>query len=314
LTNDDLSKMVDTSDEWISTRTGVKQRRIVGDNENSGTLALEASRRALAAAKVDPSELDLIIVCTFTPEMALPSTACMLQSHLGITRPIPAFDLSAACSGFLYGLATAHAHMQLGQYRHVLVVGVETLSRLTDYSQRTTAILFGDGAGAAVLRRSAPSENGVLYTRLCGDGNGHHLIYAPGTLNPPACKDRPPAADNFIRMDGPKVFKQAVLRMQEMVEDALTATGLCLDEINLLVPHQANQRIIESVIDKVHFPRERVYLNIDRFGNTSAASIPIAYDEALRTGRLHPGDIVLFIAFGAGLTWGCAVVQVGDGR
>jgi 3-oxoacyl-[acyl-carrier-protein] synthase-3 len=315
LTNDDLTRMVDTSDEWITTRTGVKQRRIVADDENSGTLALEASRRALADARVDPSELDLIIVCTFTPEMALPSTACMLQSHLGITtKPIPAFDLSAACSGFLYGLATAHAHMQLGQYRHILVVGVETLSRMTDYTQRTTSILFGDGAGAAVLRRSDPAENNLLYTRLWGDGNGHHLIYAPGTLNPSACKDRPPGVDNYIRMDGPKVFKQAVIRMQEMVDDALTTTGLSLDDITLLVPHQANQRIIESVIDKVKFPRERVYMNIDRFGNTSAASIPIAYDEAVRSGRLHTGDIVLCIAFGAGLTWACAVVQVGPGR
>jgi 3-oxoacyl-[acyl-carrier-protein] synthase III len=313
LTNDDLSKMVETSDEWITARTGVKQRHLAAPHENSGTMAFEAAQLALAQAGLHPRDLDLIIVGTCSPEQLVPSTACLLQDRLGLAgKAIPAFDLAAACSGFLYSLAAAQAFLQLGNAEHVLVVGVDTLSRMTDYTERSTSVLFGDGAGAMVLRRTEPERNGLLYSRLCADGSGHALIYATGMLNPPLCTVNRPVkpSDNYIRMDGPKVYRLAVTRLHELVEDALQATGLQANQINLLIPHQANQRIIEAVVEKVKFPRDRVYLNIERFGNTSAASIPIAYDEAMRAGRLSPGDRVLMIAFGAGLTWSSALVRV----
>jgi 3-oxoacyl-[acyl-carrier-protein] synthase-3 len=312
LTNLDLMKMVETSDEWIRARTGVRERRMVADWENSGTMALEASRRALADARVEPEQLDLIIVATFTPEKTLPSTACLLQQRLGASGRTPAaYDLSAACSGFLFALGTAHAHIQLGQVEYALVVGVETLSRVTDYTQRSTAILFGDGAGAMILKRCDPSQNAILYTRMYSDGSGHPLIYAPGDLNPaPGHGDKASERrDNYIRMDGPRVFRLAVTRLQELVEDVLESTGLMPDEIQLLIPHQANLRIIEAVVEKTNFPTDRVFVNVDRFGNTSAASIPIACDEARLQGRARPGDLVLLISFGAGLTWASALVR-----
>ena len=312
LSNEDLSRLVDTSDEWIRARTGVRERRMAADCENSGTMALEAARRALARAHLEPNQLDLIIVATCSPEKALPSTACLLQQRLGATsRTIPAFDVAAACSGFLFALTTAHAHMQLGNAEHILVVGVDTLSRMTDYTQRSTAILFGDGAGAMVFKRSHPEQNSILYTRLCSDGTGSSLIHAPGLLNPsPAGKDKPrDGKENCIRMDGPRVYRLAVTRMQELIEDALAATGLSPEDIHLLIPHQANQRIIEAVADKTCFPRERVFLNVERYGNTSSASIPLAYDEAFAAGRVKPGKLVLMVSFGAGLTWGSVLLK-----
>lgn len=311
LTNHDLMQLVETSDEWIQSRTGVRERRMVSDCENSGTLALEASRRAMADAGVRAEQLDLIIVATFTPEKNLPSTACLLQDRLGACgRATAAFDLSAACSGFLFALANAHALIQLGQIEYALVVGVETLSRITDYTQRSTAILFGDGAGAMILKRCDPDQNGILYTRTYSDGSGHPLIYAPSDINPsPNCEINSDKRDHFIRMDGPRVFKIAVTRLQELVEDVIKNTGVTPDQINLLIPHQANQRIIEAVVQKTNFPEDRVFINVDRFGNTSAASIPIACDEARAQGKVCPGDLVLFIAFGAGLTWASALVR-----
>lgn len=314
LTNDHLMQMVDTSDEWILARTGVRERRMAEEWENSGTMALEASRMALSRAGITADQLDLIIVATCSPEQALPSTACLLQQRLGVGhRTAPAFDLVAACSGFLYGLSVARALIQLGQFEHVLVVGVDTLSRMTNYTQRNTAILFGDGAGAAVLKRTDPDQNGIIYTRICAEGSHASLIWAPGTLNPPCCNttDKPEkGTENFIRMDGPRVFRLAVTRLQELVEDVQRATGISPSQIQLLIPHQANQRIIEAVSEKTGFPKDRVYLNVDRYGNTSAASIPIAFDEARAEGRMHEGDLVLLIAFGAGLTWGSALVRV----
>jgi 3-oxoacyl-[acyl-carrier-protein] synthase III len=312
LTNDDLSRMVETTDAWIQARTGVRERRMVSEWENSGTMALEASRQALAKARLEPEQLDLIIVATCSPEKALPSTACLLQQRLGAAvRTGAAFDLAAACSGFLFALTTAHAHMQLGHVEHALVVGVDTLSRMTDYSQRSTAILFGDGAGAIVLKRSDLANNGILYTRLFSDGTGHGLIHAPGSLNPtPTSKEKGRDGKEYcIRMDGPRVFRLAVTRMQELIEDALEATGLLPQEINLLIPHQANLRIIEAVSEKTNFPKDRVFVNVERFGNTSSASIPIAFDEALSTRRLTPGDLALMVSFGAGLTWGSVLVR-----
>jgi len=313
LTNEDLSRMVETSDEWIRARTGVRERRMAADWENSGTMALEAARRALAKARLEPDQLDLIIVATCSPEKALPSTACLLQQRLGAGARTPAaFDLVAACSGFLFGLGTAHAHMQLGHVEHALVVGVDTLSRMTDYSQRSTAILFGDGAGAMVLKRSDLSRNSILYSRMFSDGTGHSLIHAPGGLNPcPASKEKlRDGKENCIRMDGPRVFRLAVTRMIELIEDVLEATGLLPEQINLFIPHQANQRIIEAVAEKTNFPKDRVFVNVERFGNTSAASIPIAFDEAFSTGRMTAGDLVLMVSFGAGLTWASVLVRV----
>lgn len=308
LDNAQISKWIGKDDEWITSRCGVKERRIAAPEENSGTMAVEAARRALASAKLDPHDLDLIIVCTFTPEKLMPSTACLVQHRLGITRkPVPAFDLTAACTGFLYGMVIANAYMQLGNTENVLVIGTDTLSRTTDYTSRGTSILFGDGAGAMVLQRSPANGAGLLYSKICADGSGHDLIHAPGGLNGPPEAD--PSHNYRVRMDGPKVYKLAVARMTEMTEEALDGCGIHPEQINLVVPHQANQRIIESVMDKVGVSMDRVYTNIDRLGNTSAASIPIAYDEALREGRIRPGDLVLMVAFGGGLTWGCTVVR-----
>jgi 3-oxoacyl-[acyl-carrier-protein] synthase-3 len=306
LTNEDLMRWMDTSDEWITARTGVKERRLAAEDENAGTMALAASRLALADAGITAADLDLIIVCTVTPEAALPSTACLLQHRLGIASTgIPAFDLSAACSGFLYGLATAHAHMQVGRLNHVLLVGVDLVSRLTDYTSRSTSILFGDGAGAVVLRRTEGGERGVLYTKLCADGSGHVLIHATG----PWGTGPGGGTAGFMKMDGPKVYKLAVTRMGEAIEDALKACGLSVAEVDMLIPHQANRRIIDSVAHKLGLGADRVFINIDRVGNTSAASIPIAYDQCRRAGRIQPNDLVVMAAFGAGLTWGSAVVR-----
>jgi 3-oxoacyl-[acyl-carrier-protein] synthase-3 len=306
LTNEDLTRWMDTSDEWITARTGVKERRLAAEDENSGTMALAASRLALADAGITAADLDLIIVCTVTPEAALPSNACLLQHRLGIAhKGIPAFDLSAACSGFLYGLSTACAHMLLDRLDHVLLVGVDLVSRLTDYTSRSTCILFGDGAGAVVLRRAAGDERGVLYTRLCADGSGHQLIHATG----PWGTGPGGGTAGFMKMDGPKVYKLAVTRMGEVIEDALRACGLSVADVDMLIPHQANRRIIDSVAQKLGLGNDRVFINIDRLGNTSAASIPIAYDQCRRAGRIQPNDVVVMAAFGAGLTWGSAVLR-----
>jgi 3-oxoacyl-[acyl-carrier-protein] synthase-3 len=311
LTNDDLAQMCDTSDAWITTRTGIKERRIAAESENSGTMALEAARRAIADAGIDVGQIDHIIVCTVTPEMAVPSTSCILQHRLGLAeKGIPAVDLVAACSGFIYGLSAAHAHMQISDAQYILLVGVDTLSRLTDYSDRSTAVLFGDGAGAVVLKRVPPEENGVLFTRMGADGSGREMIWAPGGLNKPrSAAPGPPGSDYFMKMDGSRVFKMAVARMMQLVEEALTVCKLRRDQVNLIVPHQANRRILDSVMEKMCLPADKMYQNIERFGNTSAASIPIAYDEVRRSGLIKPGEIMLMLAFGAGLTWGSAVLR-----
>ncbi len=311
LTNDDLSRMCDTNDDWITSRTGIKERHIAAENENSGTMAYEAARRAIADAGIEAKQIDLIIVCTVTPEMALPSTACILQHRLGLAeKGIPAFDLAAACSGFLYGLATAHAHMQVSRTEYILLVGVDTLSRLTDYTDRSMAVLFGDGAGAVVLKRTEPEDNAVLFTKTGADGTGKDMIWVTGGLNRPRdTTPGPPGSDYFMKMDGSKVFKMAVTRMQQLVEEALTVCGLSREDVTLIVPHQANRRILATVAEKMCLPANKMYTNIERFGNTSAASIPIAYDEVRRQGIIKPGDVLLLLAFGAGLTWGSAVIR-----
>jgi 3-oxoacyl-[acyl-carrier-protein] synthase-3 len=326
--NDDVARMSGTNEAWITARTGIRERRVADEAENSGTMAYEAAWRALAEAGLDARELDLIIVSTVTPEMAVPSTACLLQNRLGIAgRGMPAFDLVAACTGFIYGLATAHAYMQMPSTQHILLVGVDTLSRMTDCSDRATAAILADGAGAVVLRRCEEPARGVLYTRTGADGSGHELLYAAGGLNhavrlqtacmvpegdPRVSGEDVPGDAYYLRMDGPKVFRLAVTRMTSLVQEAVAELGWRMEDVDLLIPHQANRRIIDAVGDKLGLPAERVYANIDRYGNTSAASIPMAYDEARRCGRIRPGSRVIMVAFGAGLTWGSAVLREGE--
>jgi 3-oxoacyl-[acyl-carrier-protein] synthase-3 len=313
--NEQVARETGTDSTWIVARTGIHERRVVSCSENAGTLAYEASRRALADAGIDAGQLDLIIVSTVTGEQALPSTACLLQHRLGSSaRGVPAFDVAAGCSGFVYGLATAHAHLQLRGIKHVLLVGVDVLSRITDRSDRNTAVLLGDGAGAVVLRRGDGPDCGVLYTSIGADGSGYDLLYAPGDYNRPRAPGQaPPESVYHLRMDGPKVFKLAVCRLRQQVEQAMHACNLAAADVDLLIAHQANQRILDVVGERLGLPPERVYANIDRYGNTSAASIPMAYDEVRRNGRLGPGDVVVMVTFGAGLTWGSAVLREGPG-
>jgi 3-oxoacyl-[acyl-carrier-protein] synthase-3 len=310
LTNEDLSKLVETNDEWIVQRTGIRERRIASKDESCATLASQAATRALRAAKLEPKDLGCIIVATVTPEMQMPSTACFVAKSLGLAST-PAFDLSAACSGFVYCMEMANALIASGQYEHVMIIGAETLSRITDYSDRSSCILFGDGAGAAVLsREEGPGERGVQYTRLHADGGGWEMLYLlPGSRHP--IDDKLIAAGHqFLKIRGREVYKFAVSRFMEMITDAMESTGLTKDDIAAVVPHQVNQRIIDSAMEKLDMPPEKACVNIDRYGNTSAASVPIALDEAVREGRLKRGDKVVIVAFGAGLTWANAVVTL----
>jgi 3-oxoacyl-[acyl-carrier-protein] synthase-3 len=308
LTNDDLSKMVDTNDAWITQRTGIKERRIASAGESTATLAEAAARRALADANLTPADIDLILCATITPEMGFPSTACFVAAALGLDST-PAFDIAAACSGFLYGLETATAFIKSGRYRNVLVIGAETLSRITDYTDRGSCILFGDGAGAAVVQRSNDPGRGVLYTGIHADGHGWELLHQlPGSRN---VVDEPMLAskNQYIKLKGREVYKFAVHRFEELIEDAMRKCELTRESLSLIIPHQSNLRIIESAMNKLDLPPEKAMVNIDRYGNTSAASIPIALDEARRTGRIKTDDVVVFVAFGAGLTWSNAVVR-----
>jgi 3-oxoacyl-[acyl-carrier-protein] synthase-3 len=309
LTNDDLSKMVDTNDQWIVQRTGIRERRIAGPGESTATLATAAAQRALAAAGLEPKDLDLIVCGTISPEMVFPSTACFVAAALGLNST-PAFDITAACSGFIYTLETAASFIKAGRYRNVLVLGAETLSRITDYTDRGSCILFGDGAGAVVLQRSNDLHRGVLYSGLHADGNGWEMLYCqPGSRHP---MDEAMLAgrNQFMKIKGREVYKFAVQRFEELIEDAMRKCELTADTIKLIVPHQVNQRIIDSAMDKLGLGPEKAFVNIDRYGNTSAASIPIALDEAVRSGRLEPGDVTVLAAFGAGLTWANAVIRI----
>jgi 3-oxoacyl-[acyl-carrier-protein] synthase III len=310
LTNEDLSRMVETSDEWITTRTGIKKRHIVADSDTTATLSTSAARKALDVAGLSAEALDLIIVATVSPEMVFPSTACFVQSALG-AKNAWAFDLNAACSGFVYALATAERFVSSGAHKNVMVIGAETLSRLTDYSDRTSCILFGDGAGAALLQQGdGKGKAGVLYSRMDADGTGWESIScrAYGSRNPVS---RPLAnpRDVFMEVRGREVYQLAVRRIVEIVEDALADCEITLDDIDLIIPHQMNARIIESAAKRLNLPEEKVFVNITEYGNTSAASIPIALDECRRTGRIRPGTTALFVSFGAGLTWGANIVR-----
>jgi 3-oxoacyl-[acyl-carrier-protein] synthase-3 len=309
LTNEDLEKMVDTSDSWIMERTGIRTRRIAEPGSACSDLCLEAARHALADAGISPSEIDIIIVGTCTPDMPLPSTACFLQHKIGAGRAF-ALDVSAACAGFLYALSTADAMIRAGRGKKALVVGGEILSTVTDFTDRNTCILFGDGAGAVVLSECLDGE-GLLSCHLYSDGTLWELIYAPGggTVHPygPEVEEKRMHA---IRLAGNEVFKQAVTKMAEVSIEALEKNGVGISDVALMVPHQANMRIISAVGKRLGIPEERVFVNLERFGNTSAASVPIALTEAREQGRFSKGDLVLLTAFGAGLTWGSALMRM----
>ncbi len=310
LTNADLEKMLDTSDEWITTRTGIKQRHIVSDGQTTATLAIQASQRALTDANIDPSDLDLIICATISPEMIFPATACFVQEALG-AKDVAAFDISAACSGWLYGLATASQFIQSGMYRRILVIGAESLTRFSDYTDRTSCILFGDGAGAAVLEATEDQDKGIIYNVMHADGSGWDYIHIPaGGSREPTTQETLDNSRHYIKMRGRDVYKFAVEKMQWLLADCMENCNLTVDDIDLVVPHQVNIRIIKSATRKLNFPIEKVYVNIDRFGNTSAASIPLAMGEALEAGVIGPGSTLMLVAFGAGLTWAGTVLRL----
>ena len=305
--NDWFTNYVDTSDEWIRTRTGIRERRFVGPEETSATLAVTAARRALSAADLAPDDLDLIICATVTPDHMCPSTACIVQAALGC-RPIPAMDLSAACTGFLYALSVGEQFIRTGSLRNVLVIGTDVLSRTIDLTDRNSCILFGDGAGAVVLSATETPGRGIRSAKLYADGGPGKLIHLPGmvTLQPPPGEKQ----HEHIWLNGREVFKFAVRRMIELTQDAMAECRALGVEVSLLIPHQVNQRIIDAALESSGFPKEKVVVNLDRYGNTSAASVPIAMDEALRTGRCKPGDTVLLVAFGGGLTWSSALLTL----
>ncbi len=301
LTNSDLAGLVDTSDEWIQQRTGIRQRHIAADNETTSDLALKASQRALEMAGITPDKLDLIIVATTTPDMVFPSTACLLQAKLGV-KGMPAFDLQAVCSGFVYALATADQFMRSGQYEHILVVGAEIYSRILDWQDRGTCVLFGDGAGAVVLKRS--TEPGILAARLHADGSHAGILSVPGSVCGGKVSGRP-----LLQMDGTAVFKFAVKVLEEVALETLTTAGLQTSDIDWLIPHQANIRIIHATAKKLGLSMEKVITTVDRHANTSAASVPLALDEAVRDGRIKPGQHVMLEGVGGGFTWGAVLIK-----
>ena len=310
LTNDDLSKMVDTSDEWIYTRSGIRERRIAAADEACSDLAVKAAMAALADAKLQASDIDLLIVATASPDTPLPSTACFVQHKLGVPAHATCFDIAAACSGFLYALEIAYGQLLTNRYKRALIIGAEKLSTVTDWTDRTTCVLFGDAAGAAVLHKVDQPGIGILGSDLGADGEFADNLYisAGGSKRPADAKSVEERA-HCIRMNGREVFKSAVRVMETVAREMMEQHNLTPDQINLVIPHQANIRIIESLAGSLKVPMDRVYVNLDRYGNTSSASIPLALDEARRAGRIKPGDLTLLVAFGAGLTYGATLVR-----
>lgn len=310
ITNNDIAKTVDTSDEWVYTRSGIKERRIAKSEEAASDMALISAKRAIENAKLKPEDIDLVIVTTVTPDMMFPSTACILQAKLGIRNNIPCFDIEAACSGFVYGVEVASKMMKSGYYKNALVVSSEKLSGILDWQDRNTCVLFGDGSGAVVLSTSDEKNVGILDTVLGADGSDTATLKLPagGSLMP-ATKETVENRQHFLQMNGREVFKHAVKIMGEKSFEVIERYGITPDEISLLIPHQANTRIIESVAKRLKLPMEKVFVNIEKYGNTSSASIPIALDEALKAGKIKKGDYILFVAFGAGLTWGATLVK-----
>ncbi len=309
MTNFDFEKIVETSDEWIRTRSGIRERHISDKNTATSDLAVAAAKLAMKDAKIKPEEIDAIILGTATPDMLFPSTACIVQSKIGV-REIMAFDISAGCSGFLYGLGIADSMAKNG-YDNVLVIGAETLSKITDYTDRSTCVLFGDGAGAVVLRKSDDDTRGIIATYFASEGADWKLLHQPaGGSRIPASEESVRARLHYIKMEGNEVFKLAVRAMIEAAIKTLEKAQISTDSIALLIPHQANIRIIEATAKRLNIPMERVYVNLDKYGNTSAASIPLALFEARAEGRIKPGDYVLLVAFGAGFTWGGVLLKM----
>ena len=309
LTNADLEKMVDTSDQWITERTGMKERHISAPGEAASDIAVKACEKALAEAKVKPEDLDLIVVGTVTGDMPFPSTACVLQQRLGAPHAT-AFDVSAGCTGFIYALSVARQFVVTGASRTALVVGVEMLSKITDWTDRSTCVLFGDGAGAAVLKADSEPDTGILATYLAADGAGGEHLYMPaGGSRQPATVETVQQRLHTCKMNGNAIFKVAVRSMADAFTHLLRQTGLGPDDVKLMIPHQANLRIIEATAKLLKFPRERVFINIAKYGNTSSATTIIALDEARKAGLVRPGDVVMLVAFGAGLTWGGVAIR-----
>ncbi|MGM0501967.1 MAG: beta-ketoacyl-ACP synthase III [Bacillota bacterium] len=308
LTNQDLEEMVDTSDEWIVKRTGIKERRIAADDVSASDLAYQASKKALNNAGLQAEELDLILVATSTPDhIGFPATSCVLQDKLGVTD-IPAFDLAAACTGFIYGMSTATQYIETGVYDNILVVGSEVLSKFIDWEDRNTCVLFGDGAGAAVLTPS--TTGGVLANTLGADGSRSDVLEIPsGGSKDAFSKSALEQRSHYIRMDGKPVFKFAVKILGQAAVEGLEEANLTKDDIDYLIPHQANIRIIDAAAKRLDLKREQIYVNLDKYGNTSAASIPLALDEAVKDKNIEAGDIVVLVGFGGGLTWGATVIE-----
>ncbi|MCB1933718.1 MAG: ketoacyl-ACP synthase III [Candidatus Accumulibacter sp.] len=303
VSNDDLAKRgIETSEEWIVSRTGIRSRHLAAPDETASDLALEASRRALAAAGLDAADLDLIVVATSTPDFIFPSTACLLQSKLG-NRGATAFDVQAVCSGFVYGLTIAEKFIRSGSHRRALVVGAEVFSRILDWSDRGTCVLFGDGAGAVVVEAS--DKPGILATALHADGAHHGILSVPGSV----CGGKV-IGDPFLRMDGQAVFKFAVRVLAEVAEECCAAAGISPSEIDWLIPHQANIRILEATAKRIRMPMDKVVVSVDRHGNTSAASVPLALDEAVRDGRIRAGQKVMLEGVGGGFTWGAVLLEL----
>lgn len=311
LSNADLEKMVDTSDEWITSRTGIRERRIAADGQTTSDLATEAAKQAMADAGITADQIDLIIVATISPDTFFPATACYVQKNIEAINAM-CFDVSAACSGFLYGIQISQHFINTGHRKTALVIGAEKLSSMVDWEDRNTCVLFGDGAGAVVLTRDVNGNAGrkVLSSSLGSDGRQTDILHVPGGGS--ACPITPENADqklNTIRMQGREVYKSAVNAMRHAAEDALKGLNLTPEDVDMLIPHQANLRIIESITDRMGIPKEKTFINLDKYGNTSAAAVAIALDEANKTKAIKPGDIVVLVAFGAGLTWASSVLR-----
>ncbi len=308
ITNKDLAKMVDTSDEWITERTGIKERRQAGPTETTSKLSVKAARKALDMAGISPKDLDLIICSTISPDMPLPSTAAFIQHDLGATACC-AFDLAAACSGFLFGMSVAEQFIKSGKAKYALVVGAELLSRYLDYQDRATCVIFGDGVAAGVMGPVSP-PSGILASEMHTEGLYAEQLYIPagGTVKPASCKTVE-AREHYIKMRGNELFKVAVRSLEDVSRRVLAEAHVCPEQLNLFIPHQANQRITEAVRARLGLQPEQVYSNISRVGNTSSASIPICLDECVRSGRIHKGDLILMAAFGAGVTWGATLMR-----
>jgi 3-oxoacyl-[acyl-carrier-protein] synthase-3 len=308
LSNADLEKMVDTSDEWITSRTGIQERRIAAKQEHTSDLAAKAALPAMARAGVTPEEIDLIVLATITPDMPFPSTACAVQRKIGASRAV-AFDIEAACSGFIFALEIGRHFVMAHTFETVLVIGAEKLSSITNWNDRNTCVLFGDGAGAAILRHR-PNTRGLLTTCMGSDGNKAELISMPGGgSQSPASAHTVAAGMHFLRMNGKETFKSAVNAMHSAALEALRRCETDITRIKCVIPHQANRRIIDAVAGKLGATPEQVFINLEKYGNTSAASVAIALDEAVQAGRIQRGDLILLIAFGSGLTWAAAVIE-----